>query len=247
MLFLGGVWTLAVRAAALGRAGELDTALTLLCSALGVALTAVWCAGVAFWAAGSVSREREGGTLDGLLTLPVERATLLRAKWLGSILRWRTLGYALAGVWSFGLALGVLHPLAVLLAMLTCAVNLALLASVGLWLSLVARTTLRANASMAVVLLLWFFGAWFAWPFAGPPVPRPGAWPGRFDWLGCNPLGAWWVAYFSWSDVSPGPFRGERLRWARLAAVFVGLAFQTGVAGLLRLLALRRFRSTFGR
>jgi ABC-type transport system involved in multi-copper enzyme maturation permease subunit len=247
-LSLAGLWALVARASISGRAREQhDAVVTVLCGFAGISLTALWCAGAAFRAAGAVSRERERGTLDGLLTLPLERAAVLRAKWLGSTLRWRALGYALVALWSFGLVLGALHPLAVLLAALTCAVNLTFLTSVGLWLSLVARNNVRANVSMAVVLLLWFCGAWLAWPFAGPPVPRPGAWPGRFDWLGCNPLGAWWVAYFSWSDVRPGPFRGEGRRWARLAAVFVGLAFQTGAAGLLRLLAVRRFRSTFGR
>jgi ABC-type transport system involved in multi-copper enzyme maturation permease subunit len=246
-LFLAALWALAIRAAVLGRARGLNDAFTALCSAAGVALAAVWCAGAAFRAAGSISRERERGTLDGLLTLPLERAAVLRAKWLGSILRWRTLGYALVAVWSFGLALGALHPLGALLAALTCAVGLALAASVGLWLSLVAPSTLRANVSVAVVLLLWLFGAWLAAPFAGPPVPRPDCWPGRFDRLGCNPLGAWLAAHFSWSDLTEGTAREAALFRARLAAVFSGLAAQAAAAGLLWLLARRRFRSTFGR
>ena len=39
--------------------------------------------GALLHAANSVTRERERDTLDGLLTLPVERAAVLEAKWLG--------------------------------------------------------------------------------------------------------------------------------------------------------------------
>jgi ABC-type transport system involved in multi-copper enzyme maturation permease subunit len=247
LLFLIGVCTLAVRASVPGSAGEVDSAFNLLCRAAGVTQAAAWCVGVAFRAASAVSRDRERGTLDGLLTLPVGRGAILRAKWLGSILRYRSLGYALALLWSFGLAFGVIHPLALPLAALSCAGSLALLASLGLWLSLVARTTVRANVSMAVVLLLWFFGPWLAAPFVGPPVPRPECWPGYFDWFGCNPLGAWWVAHFSWADLTPATGPEAALLRARLAAVLTGFLIQTAAAGALWLLAWRRFRSTFGR
>ncbi len=246
-LALAGLCVLVVGGAGREHARGLTAALNVLCRNLGLDLMILWCAGVAFRAAGSVSRERERGTLDGLLALPVERAAVLRAKWLGSILRCRGLGYGLAGLWSAGLALGALHPLAVLPAALSCAASLALLASLGLWLSLVATTTRRATVTTAVLLLVWFFGAWPATPFAGPPVPRPEVWPGRVDWLGCNPLGAWWVAHFSWSDLAGESARETALFRARLAALFTGLAVQTMAAGLLWLLALRRFRSTFGR
>jgi ABC-type transport system involved in multi-copper enzyme maturation permease subunit len=246
-LLLAGACVLVVRATARDHARGLTGALNLLCCTVGVDLMAVWCAGVAFRAAGSISRERERGTLDGLLALPVERVALLRAKWLGSIFRWRGLGYGLVALWASGLALGAMHPLAVLLAALSCAVSLALLASLGLWLSLVARTTLRANVSMAVVLLLWLFGAWLAWPSVGPPVLLAGPNPGHFDWFGCNPLGAWWVAQFFWSDLAEEAAREAPRCRSLLGAVFAGLAVQVGAAGLLWLLALRRFRSTFGR
>src|SRR5262249_49879604 len=80
--------------------------------ALGILLAGSWCLGVAWRAAGCISRERERRTLGGLLTLPGEREDVLGAKWLGGPLRFRWLGYCLLAVWTLGLLTGALHPAA---------------------------------------------------------------------------------------------------------------------------------------
>jgi ABC-type transport system involved in multi-copper enzyme maturation permease subunit len=255
-LFALGVITLAVYGVGPERGHALSELLNWTCRFFGIVLAGAWCVGVAFRAAGSISRERERGTLDGLLTLPIPRDAILRAKWLGSALRWRGLGYGLVALWSFGLVTGGLHPLAVLLWALACAVLLALLAGAGLCLSLTARNTLWANVSMAAVLLFLFWVPWVVWINGVGVRPGPEDWQAHFSEYGLNPLASWWFAGFAWFDM-PAPSgtgaqllqaqREAALFWARLVAVCAGLALQAGAAGLLWLLARRRFRSTYGR
>ncbi len=245
VLCYASVWVIA----AVDRGQALREALNVLCRALGVILAGAWCLATAYAAAGSVSRERGRGTLDGLLTLPVGRGAVLGAKWLGSILRWRTLGLALLGLWALGLLMGALHPLGVLLSALAFAVCLALLAGVGLWLSLVSRNTLWATVNMAAVLLFLFLVPWFVWLNLDYRVAVNEGWETHFGAWGLNPLAAWWFVGFSWPEVSgllgAGP-EADLLR-ARLLAVLAGLALQAAVAAGAWLLALRRLCSTYGR
>src|SRR5206468_3238266 len=66
--------------------------------------------GVAFRAAACVVRERQMQTLDMLLTIPVERRTILYAKWLGALYK----GWAWVGLLCIdlvtGLLIGAYHP-----------------------------------------------------------------------------------------------------------------------------------------
>src|SRR5262249_28845937 len=121
-------------------------------------LLTIACAAVGFRAAGSVVRERARGTLDGLLTLALPWEAVLRAKWLGSVLRVRILFSLVAAGWLFGLCTGALHPLALPVALLTVAAHVAFIASLGIWVSLVARSIPRAHFLMAGLLLLYFLG-----------------------------------------------------------------------------------------
>jgi ABC-type transport system involved in multi-copper enzyme maturation permease subunit len=163
-----------------------------------VLLLTMACAAVGFRAAGSVVRERARGTLDGLLTLPLPREAILRAKWLGSLLRTRIVLYLVAAGWLFGLCTGALHPLAVPLAAVTVAAQLAFVASLGLWVSLHSRSIPRAHFGMAFLLLVFFVGGWLLW--LGMDANWGG---GRGGGDGINPLllvltpwGAWWGSMF---------------------------------------------------
>jgi hypothetical protein len=148
-----------------------------------------------------------------------------------------------------GLVTGSLHPLGVLLSALGYGAGLALVASVGVWLSLVSRNTLWATVSMAAVLLLLFLVPWVVWLSPDHRPPGLWKWERHFGMWGLNPLAAWWFAWYSWSDV-PRPLgagRDPHLFDARLLAVLVGLALQAVVAAGAWLLAWRRLRSTCGR
>jgi ABC-type transport system involved in multi-copper enzyme maturation permease subunit len=108
----------------------------------------------------SVTREREKDTLDNLLTLPVSRDAILEAKWLGGLVSLRAAAYGLVAVWAAGVLTGGLHPLALLRLVPAVAAPVEFLASLGLWLSVVCRTSLRATMAAALGVLLVAVGPW---------------------------------------------------------------------------------------
>ncbi len=116
----------------------------------------IWSLFLAFRVSGSITREREQDTLQSLLMLPGDREEILHAKGWGNILRFGLIGYALLAVWLGGLITGVLHPLAFVLLAGACAIYLAFLAGLGVWISLSSRSTLWANLSMVLMLMLCF-------------------------------------------------------------------------------------------
>jgi ABC-type transport system involved in multi-copper enzyme maturation permease subunit len=206
-------------------------------------LAGCWCAGLAFRAAGSISKERERRTLEGLLLLPMERKEILRAKWLGSVLRGRMFGFGLAALWFAGLLSGVLHPWAVLLLAGGVAVSVAALASLGIWLSLASRNTLWANLTMALVLLLLFGGSVIRANLGAlsPYQSAPANWAETFTDVGIHPLRTWWVASFSWSDLVKTVREENALFDNRLTAIVAGEVFLGSMAWGFWRLACARF------
>jgi ABC-type transport system involved in multi-copper enzyme maturation permease subunit len=116
--------------------------------------------GVIAHTAGSVSRERENDTLVGLLSIPEVRATILEAKWLAGFLSLRGLMIALAFVWLLGLLTAAVHPVSLVWLILTVAAPLECIASLGVWLSVLNRTTLRANLAAVLCMLMIVAGPW---------------------------------------------------------------------------------------
>ncbi len=207
-----------------------------------VLLAGTWCLLLAFRVAGCISREREQQTLEGLLTLPVDREEILCAKWLGSILRFRQFGYGLVVAWALGVAIGALHPLAVLLLVTACTVHLACLASLGLWLSLVSRKTLWANISMALVLFFWFSGSWLGWTFGlSSSVATEGGWLRSLLEVQIAPGQTWWFAAFSWRDLTEGIASDDRRFVRAFLEALAGLLFFGVAAWVFWRLSCRRF------
>jgi ABC-type transport system involved in multi-copper enzyme maturation permease subunit len=209
-------------------------------------LAGLWAASVAFLAGRSITQEREMQTLDGLLTLPVEREGILGAKWLGSILRGRYLGYALGAYLVLGLFSGAIHPLGVLLMAVAFAIHITFLASLGVCLSLISRNTLWANFTMALMLLLVFVGSWVVLMYSAVLTGARGMptqnWWNTFSEFGLNPPRTWWHLGFTWDEFhgeilhGPGLFRGS------YGACLAGLLF-FGLATVIFWLAARvRFR-----
>jgi ABC-type transport system involved in multi-copper enzyme maturation permease subunit len=207
-------------------------------------LAGFWATSVAFLAGRSITREREMRTLDSLLSLPVEREIILRAKWLGSVLRGRALGFCLAGFLALGLLSGAVHPLGVLLMALAIGVHIAFLASLGICLSLVCRNTLWANLTMALMLLLVFAGSSVVLMYSsalGGPVAFQTAW-SVFSEFGLNPPRAWWHLGFTWAEfereilLGPGLFRGT------YGATLLGLLIFAVAAGVFWMAARAQFR-----
>jgi ABC-type transport system involved in multi-copper enzyme maturation permease subunit len=105
-------------------------------------------------ATGSVTREREKNTLSALLTLPVEREKILEAKWLGGFVGWSPVLITMLGVLVFGIVTGGISIPRVFVLVCAIAGPLEFLASLGLWLSITCRTSMRANLAAVLCLLL---------------------------------------------------------------------------------------------
>jgi hypothetical protein len=131
----------------------LDVILGSITRALLFPLLACFAMGVAFRAAGSVVREKQAHTLDLLLQLPVDRAQILSAKWLGALRKGQPWALLLLADLAVGVIVGGFSPVDVLLLLAVSISLVLLLCSVGLFISVVVQTRLQANVIMAVVLV----------------------------------------------------------------------------------------------
>lgn len=221
----------------------LVSALTGVLSVLTILLIGTWCLLVAFRAAGSITREKDQLTLTGLLTLPIDCLDILRAKWVGGILRYRQLGYGLAACWLLGLATGALHPFAVLLLAGLCAVHLACLGSIGLWLSVSRHTTLRANMNMAAFILLLFTGPWLGMTFGEPFFgATEGGWLHRLLEVRMAPGQTWWFSSFSWRAFAASA-SGDRAFFIPIIEATLSIPLFAAAAYFFWWRAARRFRT----
>jgi hypothetical protein len=211
-----------------------------------VLLAGFGCLFLSFRAAGCVSREREQGTLEGLLILPVARREILKAKWLGSIARHGHIGTILIFAWALGLTTGLLHPWAVLLLVAGCGTVGAFLASIGVWLSLVSRNTMWANTTMALILLVLFGGSWLtatdSWSSEIQEVQQVG-WLDSLVWVGLNPGVSWWYSGFTWTEITDAARKEDWVFFRRLTVIVTGQAlFAAAAWGFWRLTILRFWR-----
>jgi ABC-type transport system involved in multi-copper enzyme maturation permease subunit len=122
--------------------------------------------GVAIRAAGSVSGERERGSLDALLLAPQDSNRILFAKLVGSLLSVRRLALLAFAVWLAGYLLGADgNWLALALALVAWCVYALFVACVGLWFSVVCSTSQRALIWTVVAVVTAFGGHWLIWMF----------------------------------------------------------------------------------
>jgi ABC-type Na+ efflux pump permease subunit len=206
-----------------------------------IGLSFAWCVAVAWRTASSITSERENRTLGALLTLPSERAAVLRAKWWGGILRWRWLGILLLAVSTVAILSGAFHPLAVLLYATAIAAHIAFLASAGITLSLLSRTSMWANFNASLLLLLIFAGSWVAGIyyevlFGGLATSNPDWWD-DFSEIGMNPLGTWWYLGLTWEEFRAAFSDEEGGLRRTLGATLAGIGVYATLAELLWLFA----------
>jgi ABC-type transport system involved in multi-copper enzyme maturation permease subunit len=223
-------------------------------------LSVAWCLVVAFRTAAGVSRERDNGTLEGLLTLPVSRAEILGAKWLGPIVRSRALGFLLAAALGFGLLTGSLHPVGAALLAAAVTAHIAFLASLGVLLSVASRTTLWARVTMALVLLAVLgigLRALYADVRANDLLVALGhgatrSW-SNVPWAVCaresalNMPGAWWFLTFTPAEYDKALLDGNVRFVGELAVVEGGIVAYALIARLLFASAGMRLRRELGR
>jgi ABC-type transport system involved in multi-copper enzyme maturation permease subunit len=128
--------------------------------------------GVAVRAAGSISGERDRQTLDSLLTTPLNSDSMLYAKWLGSILSVRWAWLWLCSIWSLGWFMGGLDHVSVPWLFVSWLTYAGFLAVVGLWFSVVSRTTLRATLWTVLTTGALGGGHWLLCALCLAPFPR---------------------------------------------------------------------------
>ena len=117
--------------------------------------------GIAVRASSSVSSERDRQTWDSLLTTSLGPNEILYGKWIGSILsvRWAALWIGL--IWLIGLVTDGLSIIAVPFLIGAFLVFAAFIGILGLWFSIVSRTTFRANIGTLGTTVLLGGGYWF--------------------------------------------------------------------------------------
>jgi ABC-type transport system involved in multi-copper enzyme maturation permease subunit len=213
---------------------------------------------VGLHAAGSVARERQQETLTDLLAVPRPRSRILGAKWVGSMLKARAIGFGalaipLVGVIAEGLSYKAVAPMfAAAFAFLGCA------ASFGLWLSVRVPTVQRATGLWLLVVGLWVGGTFLAaeaayltdrigrrTAFSYPPErPRPLVWDRVL-----NPVLSWSELTFRISDDPHDGFSYRTDEWADGVVVHawdvwpsaLGIGVYTVLAWVFFAAAARRF------
>jgi ABC-type transport system involved in multi-copper enzyme maturation permease subunit len=206
---------------------------------------------VAVRAASAVSVERDRQTIDGLLTTPLDSDNILLGKWLGAVLGVRRGWWWLGALWGIGVLTGGLHPLALLLLVVTWLTYAAFLAGLGTWFSVVSRTTLRATTWTLLGALAAGLGHWLLWMCCTPLlILRSDLVPDFVQWVAeyqaglTPPLNLGWYSSFRAGELSGG--RPEAV-WE--LALFGALATATwgALAAVLWVAASRRFRQLAGR
>jgi ABC-type transport system involved in multi-copper enzyme maturation permease subunit len=237
LIFLVGFLTLMLN-------GDMGRYSNLWCRVVGTTVACALLSVVAVRASSSLSRERDRQTLDNLLTLPVENRTLIRAKWLGSILGSRAGWWCLALVWAAGALTGGICPFALPLLVAGCWVYAMFAASVGLWFSLVSRTTLRATTwtllTVLVVLAAPFVIEMLIYVVFG----------GRTSWLTfqlhgtCPPMTLWSLCFYH-GDFRPDVEAVQA--WGQMSAALFGLCAYVVATALLWIAINRHFGRVTGR
>lgn len=127
---------------------------------VGTGVSCLMLLAVAVRAAGTIHGERDRQTFDALLTTPLRNGQILLAKWLGSILSVRLAWVWLGTIWMLAIfTQGLLLP-AVPFLLVAWLIYAGVIAAVGMWFSIVCRTTLRATVWTLLTTLFLGGGHW---------------------------------------------------------------------------------------
>lgn len=206
-------------------------------------------ASVGLGAAGGVARERQRNTLTDLFMIPGGRREILQAKLIGSLWNARWLLAAVGALLPVSVVGGT--PLAAVPLLAVAAATFILFgAALGVWLSVRCRTALNANAAWIGFVALSLIGTYLL----ADATARKGKTPTGFTtteyptWSRtANPLMAWQELAMSpenppgWNGLPEWQLWLRPVRWPDLMPPMAGVGAYAAAAGLLWLLALRRF------
>lgn len=119
---------------------------------------------VAVRGAGCISGERDKHSLDVLLTTPLDATTIIWGKWWGCMLGMRWAWAWLFSIWVISATLGGIHPVFLVALIVSTIVYASAFAWIGVFFSVVMRTTLRST--MASICLSLFLGGGYFLVFA---------------------------------------------------------------------------------
>jgi hypothetical protein len=203
---------------------------------------------VAVQASTALSEERDRQTLDGLLATPLTAGAILFGKWFGcwTSVRWGWLW--LGAIWGMGVAARGLQVLELPLLLAAWGVYAATMATVGLWYSLVSRSSMHAT----VLTVLTAVGLGISYLLSLMAVPFATQWLGETDsfliWLnrcqqGVSPLAslAWLLPY------RETLIRGTGKEAWELPSALLGLLAWAVAGVVLWVLLYRRFCARSGR
>src|SRR5205823_1067180 len=105
-----------------------------------------------------------------LLTSPMDSSTMLWAKFLGTLLSVRLAWIWLGLIWAIGIFTGGLHVFALPLMLAGWLVYASFFTMLGLWFSMVCKTTMRATVYTMLGTLGLAVGHWLVWLCCGPLV-----------------------------------------------------------------------------
>jgi len=155
-------------------------------------LSAGLCIGLFLQIAGTITREREGNTLESLLAIPESRARILGEKLLGAVLRRRRWIAALVGLLSIAMCTGAWSVTVTAAAASLAAAHAAFVAGLCLVVSLDARSTVRAYLTSALILAAIIAATGVVARYQGDTAPAD------FETLlrnAMNPIEAWRMSY----------------------------------------------------
>ncbi len=208
---------------------------------------------VAVRAASSISGERDRQTFDGLLTTPLDSDNILFSKWLGAIISVRRGWLWLAALWGIGVLTGGLHPLGLLLLVVTWLVYAGFVAAVGTWFSVVSRTTMRATTWTLLCTVAAGVGHWLVWLCCMPIlIVRAGPTPDVLTWIAkyqgglTPPFNMGFLCSFRAGDFEEN-FLGSDQVWEWVGFGVMGTATWAVLAAGLWVATSRRFRQATGR
>jgi ABC-type transport system involved in multi-copper enzyme maturation permease subunit len=198
-----------------------------------------------------IAREREQGTWPGLLVTPLTAWEIIRGKMLGLIWTTRWILALQVGLWSVGLAVGSVHPLGFVAALVVLGFSTGLVVALGTALAIVTIERKQATERSLLPLLLLTFSGFL-------PRLLPGSFASVLMGAGSIPL-LQWLALLSYNDVAAarqsGSFplfelmafdTGEGAR-SVAATCLIGVAAQALAAALLTRAAIRAFDTAAGR
>jgi ABC-type transport system involved in multi-copper enzyme maturation permease subunit len=161
----------------------LSRAMNIWVRVLGSLVACLMLLGIAARASSSISNERDRQTMDGLLTTPLDSNTILWAKWVGNVLSVRWGWLWLGAIYALGLVTGGLHPLGLPLLLAAWLIYAFLVSGIGLWFSMVSRTSLRATLWTLLCTAGAGVGHWLVWMCCIPLFITVGRQPAFLEWV----------------------------------------------------------------